>query len=220
MKDFWKKRWEEKDIPWHQAKVEGLLENHFPKSAKHVFVPLCGKSLDLLWLSEHATSVVGCDLSDIACREFFEDHNLPFIEESLSHCIQFKGHNLRLLAGDFFEIPLSVFTHIDLIYDRAALFALPPGPIRNAYSEKLIQIAIHSDAAAVEILLIGRELSPPLAEGPPFSISSGDIKALFGHYFKIEELETVERPPRADLPGLVKETAYRLRAHPKTGFLL
>lgn len=49
-----------------------------------VFVPLCGKTLDLVWLCDQGMDVIGCDLSALAAQQFFNESNIPF---STSMCI-------------------------------------------------------------------------------------------------------------------------------------
>ena len=59
--NFWEKRWETGQIGFHLAEVNPLLVRHhhvLPPRAR-VFVPLCGKSLDLVWLAKEGHAVVG-----------------------------------------------------------------------------------------------------------------------------------------------------------------
>jgi thiopurine S-methyltransferase len=55
-KEFWLERWERQEIGFHQNEVNPHLLQHWQElnleGNKGVFVPLCGKSLDLLWLRE------------------------------------------------------------------------------------------------------------------------------------------------------------------------
>ncbi|MBS0302789.1 MAG: thiopurine S-methyltransferase, partial [Proteobacteria bacterium] len=52
--DFWLQRWREGQTGFHQARVLPLLQKHWPAlgvaPGGRVFVPLAGKSLDMLWL--------------------------------------------------------------------------------------------------------------------------------------------------------------------------
>ena len=53
---FWHDRWENQDIGFHQADIDALLPAYWPRlelaSDAPVFVPLCGKSLDMVWLAQ------------------------------------------------------------------------------------------------------------------------------------------------------------------------
>jgi thiopurine S-methyltransferase len=48
-KNDWEKHWNTGVPFWQETEVNPYLKKYFPKDAKRVFVPLCGKSLDMLW---------------------------------------------------------------------------------------------------------------------------------------------------------------------------
>ena len=92
--DFWHKKWEDNVIGFHKSEANHLLVNHFsllalPKVGR-VFVPLCGKTLDIHWLLENGHRVVG--VGSVGCprlandRDFLEfrrgaaDHHLVTID--------------------------------------------------------------------------------------------------------------------------------------------
>ncbi len=54
--DFWHERWKNQDIGFHQPDFHALLQKYWPRleipAAAPVFVPLCGKSLDMVWLAQ------------------------------------------------------------------------------------------------------------------------------------------------------------------------
>ena len=62
---FWQNRWRNGQIGFHQSSVDRNLRRHWPAlnlgTARRVFVPLCGKSLDLLWLREQGHFVTGVE---------------------------------------------------------------------------------------------------------------------------------------------------------------
>lgn len=53
--DYWIERWTTNDSPWHKAQPHKFLVNNFREFTKlgenplHILVPLCGKTIDLLW---------------------------------------------------------------------------------------------------------------------------------------------------------------------------
>jgi len=73
----WIKRWEEKNIHFHEESVNSLLIKHFKtlqlKHSSNIFVPLCGKTLDISWLLMLGHNIVGVELSEIAVKELFEE---------------------------------------------------------------------------------------------------------------------------------------------------
>jgi len=56
-KEFWLERWERAEIGFHQDDINPWLARYWPRLAappgSKVFVPLCGKSLDMAWLRKN-----------------------------------------------------------------------------------------------------------------------------------------------------------------------
>ena len=73
--DFWHQRWQARQIGFHQSAPHPFLERWWPSLnaalGSRVYVPLCGKSLDMVWLSVRGYRVVGSELSSLAVEEFF-----------------------------------------------------------------------------------------------------------------------------------------------------
>jgi len=87
--DFWHDRWRTAQIGFHRSSVDDNLIHHWrdlslPKAAR-VLVPLCGKSLDLLWLRDQGHPVVGIELSDIALQTFFVENGVAARRRTLPH---------------------------------------------------------------------------------------------------------------------------------------
>ena len=59
--DFWHQRWQQNQIGFHQSEVNPYLRKYWQALAiaapARILVPLCGKSLDLLWLAEQGYQV-------------------------------------------------------------------------------------------------------------------------------------------------------------------
>ncbi|HEY7531502.1 MAG TPA: thiopurine S-methyltransferase, partial [Nitrospiraceae bacterium] len=67
---FWRQRWEKGETAWHESKANPLLVTHFnelslPRGGR-IFVPLCGKTLDISWLLSKGYHVAGAELSQLA----------------------------------------------------------------------------------------------------------------------------------------------------------
>jgi thiopurine S-methyltransferase len=67
--------WRDSDTDFHQQAVNQLLTRFWQRPqhgrGSRVFVPLCGKSLDMIWLAQRGYEVIGVELSPIAVRAFF-----------------------------------------------------------------------------------------------------------------------------------------------------
>lgn len=207
-KDFWLGRWERGETGWHQSEVEPGLVTHFPKTGpRRVLVPLCGKSLDLTWLASQGHEVVGVELSEMACRAYFNENNLAPTEAQEGPFHVFRAGGITLLQGDFFALSPEILGPIDAIYDRAALIALPP-ELRKNYSiliQKLVRTCARPNFVHLQIVL---ERSPQDDKGPPFSIPEQELERLYGGFYRRETLsrETLE----GDTASKVEECIYSL----------
>jgi len=78
--EFWHKRWQEKRTGFHQSEVNPLLIKHFSALrlpiGSRVLVPLCGKSVDMMWLVNEGYNVVGVELVETAVQDFFTEQNI------------------------------------------------------------------------------------------------------------------------------------------------
>ena len=68
--DFWLEKWQANDIAFHEPEGNEALPTLWPRlgvsPTSTVFVPLCGKSVDLLWLARQGHRVIGVELSPLA----------------------------------------------------------------------------------------------------------------------------------------------------------
>ena len=60
---FWHERWQQSKLGFHQAEANGDLLRHShvlppPGAHRRMLVPLCGKSLDMIWLRQAGFEVV------------------------------------------------------------------------------------------------------------------------------------------------------------------
>ncbi|GGC03656.1 thiopurine S-methyltransferase [Marinobacterium zhoushanense] len=213
--NFWHQRWQEGRIGFHQADFNPWLQQFWSKlivkPGTRVLVPLCGKSRDMLWLREQGYEVLGMELSDIACRDFFHEQGVEVEAITIDNYHRRERDGIVLLTGDIFELPWEVFRGIGAVYDRAALIALPPA-MRRRYAERLAQRI----EPGVEMLLVTLELagddrsqfSVSEGDGPPFSVFESEVRDLFEPAFTVITLAAGERveTPR----GLEREVAYLL----------
>lgn len=127
--EFWYKKWDSNQIGFHQAEANPYLQRYWPELAiapsARVLVPLCGKSLDLLWLAGQGHQVLGVELAEKAVEEFFSEHQLqPQISEQGAFKV-YRTVAFELWCGDFFALTAEDVAGCTALYDRAALIALP-----------------------------------------------------------------------------------------------
>ena len=78
--DGWSSRWDEDRIGFHVTKPNPYLIRYWQHldeiKPKRCLVPLCGKSLDLVWLSEKVETVIGVELVEKAVLDFFREQQI------------------------------------------------------------------------------------------------------------------------------------------------
>lgn len=150
-------------------------------------VPLCGKSKDLLFLSAKCRKVIGVEISGIAVQDFLKENNLEADKTSFADFSIYRTGNIELWQGDFFKLPNHKLPPLDLIYDKAALIALPPD-LRKQYASKILELV----SSQTQILLHLFEYRREEMSGPPFSVPLDEIEDYFGKRFTILILERNE----------------------------
>jgi len=143
-----------------------------------VLVPLCGKSLDLLWLAEQGYQVVGVELSELAVRAFFEEQAIEAKYSQNGDLQLWEAGNLQLWCGDFFQLCAEQLGQVDAVYDRAALIALPP-PMRQQYVDHMQTLV-----GAVPHLLVTMEYPQQQMSGPPFCVERPEVVQLFSDRYR------------------------------------
>lgn len=185
--DYWQQRWQANEIGFNQPRPHALLQRYFSvldlKKGERVFVPLCGKSIDMLWLVSQGYELVGVELSALACKAFFIENNISFTIKQTEHFTIFQGEKITLLAGDFFALTKEILGKVAAVYDRAALIALPL-ELRQRYAAHLITLL---DTPAT-LFLITTPYDPNTMQGPPFSVDETEVTHLYGDHFHIQQL--------------------------------
>lgn len=187
--EYWTKRWQIGETKFDELSPHRFLVKHYPKlNLEHqgpVFVPLCGKSVDMQWLHEQGREVIGVELSEIAIKQFFDQIALwPTITKQGQHqCYQAIGYTIY--QGDLFELSALTLQSVNAVYDRAALIALPQN-MRRRYADFFNK----NLPSGCQLLLITMDLDQGKKPGPPSVVTTEEVHQLFAKNFNIELLET------------------------------
>jgi len=213
--DLWQQCWKDRQIDFHQLRVNELLVRFWPRlglaPGSRVFVPLCGKSLDMLWLRQQGYQVVGVELSPLAVEAFFRENRLPARRRELGSLSCWESGDLSLFCGDFFALTQAELGPVDAVYDRAALTALPEA-VRPAYLAHLGRIVPPS----CDIFLLTTEDLESGESHAAHQETAEEITSLYATVFHIElshvenALETDPMDPNA-APIPVAHKVYHLR---------
>lgn len=212
---FWIERWQNGEIGFHRDTAHGALDRHWNElsvpAAGRVFVPLCGKSLDMAWLAGKGHRILGVELSPLAIADFFESQNLTPETRQSGEFTVYEAGPYELWGGDLFTLPQEALAGISAAYDRASLVALPP-KMQVAYANWLSRNVVN-----VPVLIIGLAYDEAEMNGPPFSIPQPRVRELLGGRYHLDVLS--DNDVMEDNPGLRKrgltglqETVYLARS--------
>lgn len=212
--EFWHQRWQENRIGFHNDKPFPLLLKHWPSlgvaPGSRVFVPLAGKSLDMVWLASQGHRVLGVELSPLAVEQFFEEHELKPEQRKTLYGTHFEAGGIEIILGDAFGLDAEALAGCAGVYDRAALIALPPDLRARYVGELYAQLP-----QGCRGLLVTLEYPQQEKQGPPFSVPESEVMERFGRDWDVEVLERrdiLEGQPsfRAEGVTVLETVVYRL----------
>lgn len=208
-KSFWHQKWERNEIAFHEREANPLLVRYFNKlsieNGARVFLPLCGKSLDISWLLANGLRVAGAELSKMAVEQLFMELGIEPNISRVGAVELYSAKDIEIFVGDIFDLSREMLGQIDAVYDRAALVALP-ADMRNQYTAHLADI---TDKAPQ--LLICYEYDQNLMAGPPFSIYSEEVNQRYGDSYRINHVATEKVPGGLKGTYAVNETVWLLK---------
>lgn len=175
--EFWHERWSSNQIGFHEGAVNPLLVTHCAAlgllPGARLFLPLCGKTLDIDWLLAQGYRVAGAELSPLAVAQLFERLGTAPSIERAGEMERWSAAGLDVFVGDFFALSAAALGPVAAVYDRAAMIALPPD-MRRRY-------VAHMDAlVSVPQLLVTLEYEQACMAGPPFAVMEVEVRGLHG----------------------------------------
>ncbi len=193
---FWHQRWADNQIAFHMSEANPMLVAHFVslglQPGKRVFIPLCGKTLDIAWFLAKGFRVAGAELSELAIQQLFEELGVEPEITRVGNLRHYHAENIDIYVGDIFELTGATLGPVDAIYDRAALVALPDD-MRKRYTAHLMSIA-----GKAPQLLISFEYDQSLMSGPPFSVGNDEVRQHYDDHYALTLLAS------QDIPGGLK----------------
>ena len=212
--EFWQECWRTDRIGFHQPEVLQALVRHWPLlhlgANDRVFVPLCGKSLDLLWLRDQGHAVVGVELSAIAIEAFCMENGVAARRRTRGAFDRYDASHLELYCGDFFALTPAELGAVHAVYDRASLISWAPG-LRDRYAQRMAELT----PAGTRTLLVTLEYPQEQKAGPPFSVPTREVARLYAATHAIDEVsreDILDSEPRLRARGIreLHEVCYVL----------
>jgi thiopurine S-methyltransferase len=222
---FWKQRWLENKIGFHLDEVNPYLIEQWPRldvpAPARIFVPLCGKSVDMAWLAMQGYDIEAVELSELAVEQFFEEQQIDCERTETGEWIVYQSRprpdrgNIRIWCGDFFEVTREQLGYIDAVYDRAALIALPADK-RGPYVEQLLALT-----GPVPQFLVTLNYPQEQMAGPPFAVPYSEVNILYRDAYGEQGAELPGPDVEIDvLPGHGKFAERGLKALSECVYLL
>jgi thiopurine S-methyltransferase len=212
--EFWHNRWRLGQIAFHQTAVDRHLQKYWPHlglpAGSRVFVPLCGKSLDLLWLRDQRHSVAGVELSAVALELLCLESGIAARRRTVDGFDIYEAEALQLYCGDFFALSPELLGRVSAVFDRAALISWSP-ELRAEYVAHMTALT----SPGTQTLLITVEYPQAQMAGPPFSVDADTVSRLYAPSHAIQYLsrqDVLANEARLRSRGLTQlhEVCYRL----------
>lgn len=205
---FWHQRWAKNEIAFHESEANPLLVKHVHElslgKGSRVFVPLCGKTLDISWLLSNGYRVAGAELSQIAIEQLFMERGLQPEISTVGEVEQWSAKNLDIFVGDIFALSRKLLGPVDAIYDRAALVAFSDD-MRDRYTVHLTKIT-----GKAPQLLICYDYDQSLIQGPPFSIRSEEVHRHYADTYEVTLIASTDVSGGLKGKCPAKENVWRL----------
>ncbi|KAK3091731.1 hypothetical protein FSP39_022238 [Pinctada imbricata] len=129
----WDVRWHDRKIGFHKNTIHPLLDKHVEKLIAgrtniKIFFPLCGKAIDMKWLSDKGHTVIGVEGSEMAIQEFFQEQNMKFntvdVPSIGGKLFTSEDNKIRLYCADFYLFNSELEGKVDAVWDRGAMVAI------------------------------------------------------------------------------------------------
>ncbi|WHZ23772.1 MAG: Thiopurine S-methyltransferase [Nitrospira sp.] len=206
---FWHDRWASNEIGFHKSEANPLLVKYVDQlslaTGSRVFLPLCGKTLDIGWLLSRGYRVAGAELSAVAIEQLFVELGVTPTITNVGALDHYRAPQLDIIVGDIFTVTPEILGPVDAVYDRAALVALPQA-MRARYAAHLTTLTAH-----VPQLLISFEYNQRAMDGPPFSVTEAEIRQHYGQRYDITVLTSLDVPDGLKGRCPATERVYLLR---------
>jgi len=214
--EFWLNKWREGTTGFHMTRVTPLLSKHWPAfelpADSRVLVPLCGKSLDMVWLAAQGYRVLGVELVPQAVEQFFNEQGLQPVEHDSPLGRHYVAGQIEIIQGDIFKLDAVTLASCSGVYDRGAIVALPPETRKRYVQHVYGQLSDHYRG-----LLLTLDYDQSLMAGPPFSVPAAEVETLFGSHTRItllDQMNIIDKEPKFYERGLtaLDSVAWRLDA--------
>lgn len=166
---FWDERFAAGFTPWEAQGVPPAFSRWLaaagPGAGSRVLIPGCGSALEVAALAARGCTVLAIDYSAAAIERARQALGEPLAD--------------RLQLADFFAFESAPF---DIVYERAFLAALPPR-LWAAWADRCAQL-LRPAGLLVGFFFVDEAAAGP-RRGPPFAVTSAELRGLLGGRFDL-----------------------------------
>ena len=201
--EFWQQRWSDGQTGFHLNDTHPDLHAFLPQLNLNigdtVFVPLCGKTLDIGYLLAKGYRVVAVEMVEYAVKQLFNQLSMTPDIYQWKQGVCYRASGLTVYVGDYFDLRAKECSEACAVYDRAAMLAIPH-KLQAQYCRHLSEITDHAKQLVITV-----EFDQDKVDGPPFTLSEKDIRRYYGesyHISRLNEVETIKEEARFEAMGL------------------
>ncbi len=180
---FWHERWQNNEIGFHLDHYNPYLTEFCCeldlRPGDTLFIPLCGKTQDMVWLRDQGYQVIGVELSPIACEAFFTEHQIPYSTQQQDNFTVYQSDSITIYCGDFFQTNSHMLSGIRGVFDRGSMVALPQEE-RERYVEHMRTIL----PTPISMLMVSFEYAIDEMRGPPYMVTEQELQRHYGDLFQ------------------------------------
>lgn len=169
--------------PEYLKKVDPVLMKNIKeltagRSNLRIFVPMCGKTHDMLWLADRGHAIIGAEINARYIKAFFRDAELEYTLRSEKvtpkkkvNVYNANGKDITLYQCDIFDFSVDVSGQFDAIWDQSAL------PVINEMGAK--RLKDYTNLMQSLLKPDGRHMVEVCKHGANF-VDAEMLKSLFG----------------------------------------
>ena len=193
-----KDEWTKESVDEVELKFLSIMTES--KTGLDILVPLCGKTKDMLSLTEEGHRVVGIEWSKVAVEQFFEENNLEYTTQLCSiggtdiPMYKAKGKAVTIYCGDFFAFKQHKLGPFDCVVDLGTIGCLEV-TLRTTYAEIINSFTKTGGRMLLSIFDYEHSEHPTI----PFAVTEAEVGVLYQKHFKCQLLQELDAKQTMDV---------------------
>ncbi|XP_048776137.1 thiopurine S-methyltransferase-like [Ostrea edulis] len=200
---MWKECWNTPNVEFHNPDLNELFVKYnnrmLTRPGMRIFVPMCGKAVEMKWLLDHGYKVVGLEVAPVPCKAFFEENNIPYhikdIHDIHGEKYESLDGNIVIYCCDFFHFSREICGDFEAIWDSGGLNSMDVED-RPVYVHRIRTLMGQGCVNMTEFV----NFDPSIVD-IPWSMTTVDLQKCFGEGYSIEDVSKMEASKRLQDQG-------------------